>query len=322
MRDIRAQAFEWERTMRSLFLSAILLLTGCQPVQPPVNLAGNTWLGYQPLYLALAERDCADCILELGDNQQLQVTMLPSTTQVLRLLSTGQLDAAMLTLDEALTFQSETDIDICIASILSYSNGADAVLTLPDFNPGNPFQIGYEETALGGYMLRRSVELAGWSAGQFSARSLVPRRHVQALLEREVDVVITYEPYVSQLLKAGAVVLLDSRQLPGEVIDVLVVRRQIWQQRQQLFALLREDIWPKGLARLQQPDTAALALLSRNTQLSPEELQQTLAGMAFPTGEQDPKQLAERLTPVIDRMNQYLLHTAHIHKAANLGLCR
>lgn len=308
--------------MRILFFVALILLAGCQPVQPPVNLAGNTWLGYQPLYLALAERDCADCILELADNQQLQVTMLPSTTQVLRLLSTGQLDAAMLTLDEALTFQSETGIDICIASVLSYSNGADAVLTLPDFDPAKAFQIGYEETALGGYMLRRTLELKGWAPEQFTARTLVPRRHVQALLDREIDVVITYEPYVSQLLKAGAVTLLDSRQLPGEIIDILVVRRQVWLQRQQLFTLLLNDIWPKGLARLQQPDTAALALLSRNTELSFEELQQALAGMVFPDKEPEYQRLAAKLLPLIDSMNQYLLQTAHISKAAQLEVCR
>ena len=308
--------------MRILFFVALILLAGCQPAQPPVNLAGNTWLGYQPLYLAMAERDCADCILELSDNQQLQVTMLPSTTQVLRLLSTGQLDAAMLTLDEALTFQSETGIDICIASVLSYSNGADAVLTLPDFDPAKAFQIGYEETALGGYMLRRTLELKGWAAEQFTARTLVPRRHVQALLDREVDVVITYEPYVSQLLKAGAVTLLDSRQLPGEIIDILVVRRQVWQQRQQLFTLLLDDIWPKGLTRLQQPDAAALALLSRNTELSLEELQQALAGMVFPEKGPESLQLLAKLSPLIDSMNQYLLQTTHISQAAQLEVCR
>jgi len=308
--------------MRILFLVAFVLLAGCQPAQPPVNLAGNTWLGYQPLYLALAERDCADCILELGDNQQLQVTMLPSTTQVLRLLSTGQLDAAMLTLDEALTFQSETGIDICIASVLSYSNGADAVLTRPDFDPAKAFQIGYEETALGGYMLRRTLELKGWAPERFTTRTLVPRRHVQALLDREIDVVISYEPYVSQLLKAGAVTLLDSRQLPGEIIDILVVRRQVWQQRQQLFTLLLNDIWPKGLARLQQPDAAALTLLSRNTELSLEELQQALAGMVFPDKGSESLQLTAKLSPLIDSMNQYLLQTAHISTAAQLDVCR
>jgi NitT/TauT family transport system substrate-binding protein len=308
--------------MRTIFVVAFILLAGCQPVQPPVNLAGNTWLGYQPLYLALAERDCADCILELGDNQQLQVTMLPSTTQVLRLLSTGQLDAAMLTLDEALTFQSETGIDICIASVLSYSNGADAVLVLPDFDPAKPFQIGYEETALGGYMLRRTLELKGWATKQFTARTLVPRRHVQALLDGEIDVVITYEPYVSQLRNAGAVTQLDSRQLPGEIIDILVVRRQVWQQRQQLFTLLLDDIWPKGLARLRQPDAAALALLSRNTELSLEQLQQALAGMVFPDKELKYQQLAAKLSSLIDSMNQYLLQTAHISQAAQLEVCR
>lgn len=308
--------------MRLLMLSLVFLVVSCQPAPAPVNLAGNTWLGYQPLYLALAERDCADCILDLGNNQQLQVTMLPSTTQVLRLLSTGQLDAAMLTLDEALTFQSETDIELCVATILSYSNGADAALALPDFDPTKSFQIGYEETALGGYMLRRLVEISGWSDGQFSARTLVPRRHVQALLDREVEVVVTYEPYVSQLLKAGATTILDSRTLPGEIIDIMVVRTEVWRQRQVLFDKLLTQVWSRGVARIKQPDNTAEQLLSRNTELSGAELQQALAGMTFPDHQADRQRLAQQLMPAVQRMNQYLMQSQHIHSLAKLDICR
>lgn len=308
--------------MRLLLLGATLLVAACQPALPPVNMAGNTWFGYQPLYLALAERTCADCLLDLGPHQQLQVTMLPSTTKVLRLFSTGQLDAAMLTLDEALTFQSQTKVELCVAAILSYSNGADAVMVMPDFNPEQSFQIGYEETALGGYMLRRMVEITGWSAEQFSARTVIPRRHVPALLGGEVDVVLTYEPYVSQLLKAGARILLDSRQLPGEIIDVMVVRTEVWRQHQPLFTKLLAEVWANGVMRINEPDAAALALLSRNTNLAVEELQQALAGMSFPAYQPDRQQLAAQLTPAISRMNQYLLHSQHIHQPAQLEICR
>lgn len=308
--------------MRKLFLVAFILLAGCQPAQPPVNLAGNTWLGYQPLYLLLAERECPDCVLTLGDKHQLQITMLPSTTQVLRLFSAGQLDAAMLTLDEALTFQSQTAINICIAAVLSYSNGADAVMALPDFNPTQPFRIGYEETALGGYLLRRVVELSGWSESQFEQRLIVPRRHVSALLEREVDVVITYEPYVSQLSKAGAQRLLDSRQLPGEIIDILVVQTDVWQRQAALFSELLTGYWSQGVARMQQLDASAIATLTQNTELTAEELQQALAGMEFPPYQQDRQQLAAQLAPVIARTSQYLQQNDHISHAPKLEVCR
>lgn len=307
--------------MRMLVVGCLFLLFGCQPAPLPVNLAGNSWLGYQPLYLAISEDECVDCVLVLDGKEQLQVTMLPSTTQVLRLLSNGQLDAAMLTLDEAMTFQSATEIDICIVSVLSYSNGADAVLTLPGFDPDKPFKIGYEETALGGYLLRRAVDMLSWSDKPFSVRTLVPRQHVPALIDKEVDVVITYEPYVSQLHKAGALSLLDSRQLPGEIIDILVVRTEIWQQRQALFLSLFADIWPKGLARIKDPDADALKILTRNTELTAEELGQALNSMVFPNYATSRPELAAKLAPLVNSMNDYLQQTGHINKPAALKVC-
>ena len=75
-------------------------LLGCSPrYQPPLTVGTNTWIGYEPLYLA---RD-----LGYYEGANLRLVELASTTQTLDALRVGSLDLAGLTLDEALLLAQE-----------------------------------------------------------------------------------------------------------------------------------------------------------------------------------------------------------------------
>lgn len=307
---------------KSLLLLTLLLLSACSKQQEPLNLAGNSWLGYQPLYLIQTRNACPDCLLEVLPGQPLKITTLPSTTMVLRLLGAKKLDAAMITLDEAISFQSHTGIAICVAAVLSYSNGADAALVMPGFDhTRTPLNVGYEETALGGYMLHRVVEELNWPAEKLGMHLTVPKNHVQALLQGQVDMVITYEPYISQLKKHGAQVLIDSKVLPGEIVDVLVVNQASWLQYRQLINSLMANQWQQGVAALQNLSNTELMLLQQRVQLNADELTSALSGMQFISYSENQEFLTHKLSHVVNQMNDYLLNTKQIAQAAELKAC-
>jgi len=46
-----------------------------------------------------------------------------------------------------------------------------------------------------------------------------------AFKKRQVDAIVTFEPVKSELLSSGANILFDSHQIPGRIVDVLVVRK-------------------------------------------------------------------------------------------------
>jgi NitT/TauT family transport system substrate-binding protein len=69
--------------------------------------------------------------------------------------------------------------------------------------------------------------------------------------------------------------IFDSRQMPGEIIDVLVVRRGIAPQR--LLPLLQA--WERGRQALEHDPAAAAALLAVGTDLSEKDYLQTLKGL-------------------------------------------
>ncbi|GGW53954.1 ABC transporter substrate-binding protein [Alishewanella tabrizica] len=308
--------------LKPLLLVALLILGACSKQHESLNLAGNTWLGYQPLYLIQARYACPDCNLEVLPGRSMKITMMPSTTMVLRLLGAKQLDAAMLTLDEAISFQSNTGIAICVAAALSYSNGADAALVMPGFDPNKQqLKVGYEETALGGYMLHRTVEKLGWPREKLAMQLLVPKNHVDALTQGQVDVVITYEPYRSQLKKQGAQVLFDSKALTGEIVDILVVQQASWAQHRELLINMIAKQWQEGVTILNTFSATELAFLQQSTTLKADELASALSGMQFFDAAQNEVFLIEKLPMVIEQMNTYLLNSKQISKPAELPAC-
>ena len=98
-------------------------LLGCSPrYQPPLTVGTNTWIGYEPLYLA---RD-----LGYYEGANLRLVELASTTQAMDALRVGSLDLAGLTLDEALLLAQE-GVPIAVIWVLNTSAGADALLAKP-----------------------------------------------------------------------------------------------------------------------------------------------------------------------------------------------
>ena len=106
-----------------LFLLVLLfssLITGCSHEADPLRIGSNRWLGYAPFYLAD----------EFGwaTSSNIRLVEYSTSNGVIRGMHNGLLDAALLTLDEAITLQS-TGHDIEIILVTNISAGADVLYT-------------------------------------------------------------------------------------------------------------------------------------------------------------------------------------------------
>ena len=101
-----------------------LALTACAP--PPASLlrvGTNVWIGTQPLYIA-AERGHFD-------GAAIRLVEYSSASQVLSAFRNNSIEAAALTLDEALVLSEDID-DVRIVLVEDMSAGADVVLSHPE----------------------------------------------------------------------------------------------------------------------------------------------------------------------------------------------
>ncbi|WP_394375014.1 ABC transporter substrate-binding protein [Stutzerimonas frequens] len=256
----------------SILLLLFVALLGCQPESDSIRIGSNRWLGYAPIYLA----DDLGWTAPSG----IRLVEYPNTTGVLRGFRNGMLDAAMLTLDETLLLQdSAAELDLEIILVTNVSAGADALFArapLTNLKDLAGQRIGVENTALGAYFLSRVLDQAGLRIDDLQVVSLPVHEQTAAFAAGDVDAVITFASEGPALESKGARRIFDSRRLPGEIVDVLVVDRQrvTREQRRRLRAL-----WFDALRTWQDNRGETDPRLHARLGLTPMALQVTLDGL-------------------------------------------
>ena len=279
-------------------LLLVLLVAGCSAPPEPLRGASNDWIGYQPLYLA-QERG-------LFRGSPVHLAMLPSNSEVIRAFRNGLIDFAALTADEAMLLQ-QSGIDICLPLVLDTSNGADAIIAhrgITSLAALKGRRVGVENTAVGAYMMVRGLERAGLKPTDVDVVPLELGEQEAAFDQGRIDAVVTFDPVRSRLLARGAVQLFDSSQIPGEVIDVLVVRRSYLSGHR---AVMREltDGWYEALDYMAAHPRESDLVNGRRIGLTAAQYRRALSGLSTPSREENAKQLygaTPQLVPVLERL--------------------
>lgn len=262
------------RTAVTLLLAS--LLWACQAPEPPLRVATIHWIGYQPLHLAQNQGYFGNHPIRLAD--------FNSNVESLRAYRNGDVEVAALTLDEVLLLHADGH-DARVILVLDYSQGADAIVARPrvaDLAGLKGRRIGVESTAAGAYFLTRALESAGLGSSDIEILNIGAETQEQAYREGRIDALVTYEPMRTRLLKLGARELFSSKQMPGEIVDVLVARGATVDARPDtLNALVRG--WFRAVAYAAARPDASARQVAPQIGLTVEDYRYAVAGMRFPT---------------------------------------
>lgn len=260
-------------TVALLFIASVLLFPACIREEPePLRVGTVLWPGHEPLFLAR----------QLGylDEQKVRLVEYSSLTEVVRAFRNGAVQAVGVTLDMALQLQ-EHGFDPKVVLVLDKSMGGDAVVARPEVRGLRELRgrrVAVEDWGVSLFVLSRALEHAGLKPADLRIVHLPVDQHMRALREREVDAVVTIEPYASRLLEEGARRLFDSTQIPGEVLDVLLTNGEVAARNPEALQHLTEA-WFKALAYLEAHPDDALARMSPRLQMSEAELARSMRGM-------------------------------------------
>lgn len=232
-----------------------ILLAGCDATpEPALRLGTHPWPGYESLHLAES--------LGYFDQTQIRNIALANASQCAFAIRAGTVDAATMTLDEALSLMQD-GIDLRVILVMDISHGADVVMAHPGIKSLQALRgkkIAVENGAVGAVMLDATLEKAGLKIDDVHLISATMNEHVQAYRSGKADVVVTFEPMRSELLKLGAHILFDSSAIPGRIVDVLVVRTNVMSQHTDALKKLIEAHFNALAYQSQYAEDAALRI--------------------------------------------------------------
>lgn len=279
-------------------LILLAALSGCADERTATpRVATNNWPGYWPLYLAV--RNAPEPIAHL--------TELRSATAVMRAFRNGAVDIAALTLDEALVLAAE-GLEVCVFLVVDVSHGGDALVAQPSIESVAALagrRIGVEASAVGAYLLSRIYDETALAAGAATIVEIPVSDHARAFANGEVDAVITFDPTRAELVAGGARELFSSRDIPGEILDVLVARpAYLADRRDAVVRLVRA--WRHAARDILEQRAVAFDALSGFVQGEPARLDAALEGIVFPSTEAQRDLLNGELDAVAARLGEVM----------------
>jgi len=288
------------------------------PPLEPLRIGMNVWPTYELLYLAREKGVFADEGLEV------ELVDFSSYTGVLRAYHEGNIDGFLATLNEVQVKENFQDPP-AVVLVADYSFGGDALVardgiaSLADLRGR---RIAYEESALGSYVLERALEAAGLRNDEVMPINRLSDEGEADFRRRKVDAVITYEPGVGKLMReGGARVLFTSRDIPGEIVDVLALRRSVIDQRtDESRRLLRSWFRARDLLRDNPADAAML--MARRERLEVGDFLEALNGTHIPDLRENLELLGTKEQPgplheTADRLGRFLVRRGLARRAAS-----
>jgi NitT/TauT family transport system substrate-binding protein len=254
----------------------LLASTACNhELLPPMRIGTDVWPGYEPLFLAqhagsLNEKD-------------FRLVGFSNSSGVGRAFRNGALEAACLTLDEVF-YAVQDDMDPVILLVLDESRGADVLLARPGIKKLAELKgkrIAVEMSAVETYTLIRALQHANLTVKDITPVYLPVERHLEAFQSGAVDAMVTYEPVRTKLLALGAVDLFNSSMIPGEIVDVLVVRRDYLEKHPERGVALRQA-WFAALEQMRRSPHEAAKFMAIREQVTAEEFEVSLQGIHLP----------------------------------------
>ncbi|MEY4761942.1 MAG: hypothetical protein RLZZ200_1798 [Pseudomonadota bacterium] len=288
-------------------------LASCSPPAKVLRVGTNDFPGYELLYLA---RD-----LGYFDDARIQLLGFPSATEVIRAYKNGALDVAAITADEAM-LASPTGERAHVILVLDASAGTDAIIANPRLTSVPALRghrIGVETGALGSYVLSRALELHGMSPLDVQVVALTMDSHEAGYRDGLVDAVVTFDPVSDRLEAAGAIRVFDSRQIPHEILDVLISQENaVANQRKELLALVRGWLRAQDYLRLNRAD-ALRRLAARVSGRTPDQYGRALDRLEIPDRAQLLRWLGsgpDNLEPQLSRLSEHMVRLNLMPKGA------
>lgn len=296
-----------------LAFTGATLLGACAPAGQPLRVGTIVFPGYELLFLARAMGWLKPDVVRLIE--------LQNSSDSVRALAAGKLEAALLTMDEMIAARAG-GLDLRAVMVLDTSEGADQVLARPGITVASLAgrRIAAEDNSVGALMIASLLEKAGLRADQVVKVSITQARAAEAYQRGLADVVVTAEPWVSQIKAKGGQTIFDSSWVPDRIVDVLAVRADALDTHGDALQHL-VTLQFKALKLLREHPELASPHLAPRLQVAPTQVVASFEGLKLPDAAQNQAMLRPggSLALSLPRLQTILLDAKLLRKPVDTG---
>ncbi|MFA5170479.1 MAG: ABC transporter substrate-binding protein [Sulfuriferula sp.] len=262
-------------TMLVLALSAASA-TAAQPAT--LRIATTPWIGYGAIYVANS--------LDYFKKYNLKVTYQNFTDMALMppALISGNFDGATLTYDMVVG-QVAQGHAMKVVLPMGYSYGGDAIVATTDITKVTDFKgkkVGVNPLTVSDFLLAYALKKNGMTDKDINAINITQDAVPAAMLSGHPSIGVTWEPYISQLLKQDGGkkyhVVFSSKDAPGLMEDVLVFDEKTIKNRPaDITAFVHA--YADGLSYMKSHPEESAKIIAKALEISVKDVKDQLPGI-------------------------------------------
>lgn len=211
--------------MKSIFtlLISLFFLTSCYNEQDTISIGYNDWIGNDPLIIANK--------LKFFEKEGVKVKLhyFTSLYDVMRAFSEEKIDVMFATANETLLLADKGE-KLKIVLLTNYSNGADAIVakkSIVSIKNLKGKKIGVEFGSVSHFMLLKALQKANINSEKVTLINTIGKESISKFKMGEIDAVVTWVPFIDEAIKNHGHVIFSSKEISGEIIDVVSIRQSI-----------------------------------------------------------------------------------------------
>lgn len=192
---------------------------------------------------------------------KIHVTQLNDYIESINQYTAGQFDGCTMTNMDALTIPAAGGVDSTALILGSYSEGNDGIVlkgkgkTLNDLKG---MKVYLPELSVSHYLLVRGLEKAGLAEKDVTVVNTSDADIVSAFATRSVQAAVAWNPQLFSIKATPETTeVFDSSQVPGELIDMMVVNSEVLKDNPALGKALT-GAWYEMMSKMKAGDTDAL----------------------------------------------------------------
>ena len=247
------------RALSIVFAASALLLSATASAKDDFRVCWSHYVGWEPWGYAAAAGIVDKHAKKEGIT--IKVDLINDYIESINLYTAGTYDACTMTNMDALTIPAVGGIDSTALIVGDYSNGNDGIVvkkadSMTDLRGRT---INLVELSVSHYMLARALDMSGMSEKDIKVVN-TSDADIAALFTGDANgAAVTWNPPLMLAREApGAKVIFDSSSIPGEILDLMVVRTAADDRLKRALV----GAWYEVIALVQARDEKAMAWLA------------------------------------------------------------